>query len=57
MIKGEFHGQVEVAGSLTHLCRPRELADRVGFLFQDFEAQIFATRVDQEVAFGPENLG
>ncbi|MDD2902599.1 MAG: energy-coupling factor transporter ATPase [Syntrophales bacterium] len=57
MIKGEFHGQVEVAGSLTHLCRPRELADRVGLLFQDFEAQLFSTRVDQEVAFGPENLG
>ncbi|MBI4795791.1 MAG: ATP-binding cassette domain-containing protein [Deltaproteobacteria bacterium] len=57
MIKGEFRGQVEVAGSLTHLCRPRELADRVGLLFQDFEAQLFCTRVDQEVAFGPENLG
>jgi energy-coupling factor transport system ATP-binding protein len=57
MIKGEFQGQVEVAGSLTHLCRPRELADRVGLLFQDFEAQLFCTRVDQEVAFGPENLG
>lgn len=57
MIKGDFHGEVEVAGSLTHLCRPRELADRVGLLFQDFEAQIFSTRVDQEVAFGPENLG
>ena len=57
MIKGEFQGQVEVAGSLTHLCRPRELADRVGLLFQDFEAQLFSTRVDQEVAFGPENLG
>ena len=57
MIKGEFQGRVEVAGSLTHLCRPRELADRVGLLFQDFEAQLFSTRVDQEVAFGPENLG
>jgi energy-coupling factor transporter ATP-binding protein EcfA2 len=57
MLKGEFHGQVEVAGSLTHLVRPRELADRVGLLFQDFEAQLFSTRVDQEVAFGPENLG
>jgi energy-coupling factor transport system ATP-binding protein len=57
MIKGDFRGRVEVAGSLTHLCRPRELADRVGLLFQDFEAQIFCTRVDQEVAFGPENLG
>jgi energy-coupling factor transport system ATP-binding protein len=26
-------------------------------LVQDFEAQLFCTRVDQEVAFGPENLG
>jgi energy-coupling factor transporter ATP-binding protein EcfA2 len=57
MIKGEFHGQVEVAGSIANLCRPREQADRVGLLFQDFEAQLFCTRVDQEVAFGPENLG
>jgi energy-coupling factor transporter ATP-binding protein EcfA2 len=57
MLKGEFQGKVEVAGTLTHLCRPRELADRLGLLFQDFEAQLFLTRVDQEVAFGPENLG
>ena len=57
MIKGEFQGQVEVAGSMANLCRPREQADRVGLLFQDFEAQLFCTRVDQEVAFGPENLG
>lgn len=57
MIKGEFQGQVEVAGSLANLCRPRDQADRVGLLFQDFEAQLFCTRVDQEVAFGPENLG
>jgi len=57
MIKGEFSGEVEVAGSITNLCRPREQADRVGLLFQDFEAQLFCTRVDQEVAFGPENLG
>jgi energy-coupling factor transport system ATP-binding protein len=57
MIKGEFQGRVEVAGRLANLCRPREQADRVGLLFQDFEAQLFCTRVDQEVAFGPENLG
>jgi energy-coupling factor transport system ATP-binding protein len=57
MIKGEFQGRVEVAGRIANLCRPREQADRVGLLFQDFEAQLFCTRVDQEVAFGPENLG
>jgi energy-coupling factor transporter ATP-binding protein EcfA2 len=57
MIKGEFRGQVEVDGLRTTACRPRELAGRVGILLQDFEAQIFSSRVDQEVAFGPENLG
>lgn len=57
MIKGDFRGRVEVDGCLTSACRPRELAARVGILFQDFEAQLFCTRADQEVAFGPENLG
>jgi energy-coupling factor transport system ATP-binding protein len=56
MIKGEFRGLVQVAGCDTTACRPRDLAGRVGILFQDFEAQLFSTRVDQEVAFGPENL-
>ncbi len=57
MIKGDFRGLIEVDGVRTATCRPRQLAGRVGILFQDFEAQLFATRVDQEVAFGPENLG
>ncbi len=57
MIKGEFRGRVEVDGCFTHQHWPRDLASRVGVLFQDFEAQLFSTRVDQEVAFGPENLG
>ncbi len=56
MIKGEFRGRLEVAGASTLSLRPRQLASRVGTLFQDFEAQLFSTRVDQEVAFGPENL-
>jgi energy-coupling factor transporter ATP-binding protein EcfA2 len=57
MIKGDFRGLVEVDGCLTTAVRPRQLAGRVGILLQDFEAQLFSTRVDQEVAFGPENLG
>jgi len=57
LIKGEIRGVVEVAGRDLTGCRPRYLAGKVGILFQDFEAQLFSTRVDQEVAFGPENLG
>ena len=56
LIKGEIQGRVAVAGVDTLSARPRDLAARVGLLFQDFEAQLFCTRVDQEVAFGPENL-
>ena len=55
MIKGEFRDQIEVDGCLTQVCRPRQLAGRVGVLFQDFKAQLFCTRADLEVAFGPEN--
>jgi energy-coupling factor transport system ATP-binding protein len=57
MIRGDFRGEITVDGVLTTSCRPRQLAGRVGILLQDFEAQLFSTRVDQEVAFGPENLG
>jgi energy-coupling factor transport system ATP-binding protein len=56
LIKGDFTGSVEVDGCLTRLFRPRQLAGRVGLLLQDFEAQLFCSQVDQEVAFGPENL-
>jgi len=56
LIKGDVQGKIEVAGADTRTTRPRELAARVGLLFQDFEAQLCCTRVDQEVAFGPENL-
>jgi energy-coupling factor transport system ATP-binding protein len=56
MLKGDFSGEIAVDGCLTQVCRPRQLAGRVGVLFQDFEAQLFCTRADLEVAFGPENL-
>jgi energy-coupling factor transporter ATP-binding protein EcfA2 len=35
-IKGEFQGKIEVDRCLTQICRPRQLAGRVGVLFKDF---------------------
>src|SRR5829696_6170265 len=32
------------------------IAQEVGLVFQDFEAQLFSTNVALEVAFGPENF-
>lgn len=51
-------GRVLVDGmdtrDLTHL---REVRRRVGMVFQDPDDQIVATVVEEDVAFGPENLG
>jgi len=57
LVRGDLRGQVRIGGDDIRAMRPRDLADRVGFVFQDFEAQLFSTNVALEVAFGPENLG
>jgi energy-coupling factor transport system ATP-binding protein len=57
LVRGDLQGRVRIAGQDIREQRPRDLAERVGFVFQDFEAQLFSTNVALEVAFGPENLG
>ena len=57
LVRGDLQGRVRIADQDIREKRPRDLADRVGFVFQDFEAQLFSTNVALEVAFGPENLG
>jgi energy-coupling factor transport system ATP-binding protein len=54
---GNFGGLVEVAGHDTRRAGPRDLAGVVGVVFQDPEAQFVTERVDDEIAFGMENLG
>ena len=55
--KGDFQGQVMVLGQDTAQSRVADLSRRVGLVFQDFESQLFSTRAELEVAFGPENFG
>jgi energy-coupling factor transporter ATP-binding protein EcfA2 len=54
---GTFDGSVTVAGHDTRHYSPRVLARLTGFVFQDPEAQFVAGRVDDELAFGMEQLG
>ena len=54
---GRFSGSVEVVGMDTRVRRPADLAGTVATLFQDPEDQVVMTRVDNELAFGLENLG
>ncbi len=55
--KGQFQGAVSVLGRNTRDVKVAEMAERVGMVFQDFEAQLFSTKVELEVAFGLENFG
>ncbi len=57
LVRGDLRGHIHIGGREIRGQRPRDLADRIGFLLQDFEAQLFSTNVALEVAFGPENLG
>ena len=54
---GRFAGYVEVVGLDTRSHGPAALAGAVASVFQDPENQIVMTRVDNEVAFGLENIG
>ncbi len=54
---GTFAGRVTVGGLDTRTTHARELAQRVGLVFQDPESQSVMTTVERELAFGLENLG
>ena len=57
VIGGTLAGSVEVDGLATTEHHVYELAERVGIVLQDPDAQILATDVVSEVAFAAENLG
>jgi energy-coupling factor transport system ATP-binding protein len=54
---GELHGQVVVDGLPVATSGLRELASHVGSVFEDPDFQMVSITVEEEVAFGPENLG
>jgi len=53
---GKMKGTVTVMGRNTRDNTVAQMAEIVGMVFQDFEAQLFSTNVELEVAFGPENF-
>jgi energy-coupling factor transport system ATP-binding protein len=54
---GRFGGSVRVAGQDAVALGPAGMSATVGFVFQDPEAQAVLPIVEEEVAFGLENLG
>ncbi|HEX7522191.1 MAG TPA: ATP-binding cassette domain-containing protein [Acidimicrobiia bacterium] len=53
---GRFSGDVITFGRSTRTHRPRELADVIGFVQQDPEAQFVVDQVEADIAFVLENL-
>ncbi|MFQ5891531.1 MAG: ATP-binding cassette domain-containing protein, partial [Candidatus Methanofastidiosia archaeon] len=56
-ISGNLKGDVVVCGLNTKEHEIYELAPKVGIVLQNPEAQLFGMTVEEELAFGPENLG
>jgi energy-coupling factor transporter ATP-binding protein EcfA2 len=54
---GTIDGRIEVRGMDTLKHPPKELAAKVGMVFQDPENQLVTADVEREIAFGMENLG
>ncbi|MDQ3955677.1 MAG: ATP-binding cassette domain-containing protein [Actinomycetota bacterium] len=54
---GEFSGRVTVGGRSTLDTAPRELADVVAFVPQEPSSSFVLDRVEDELAYGMENLG
>jgi energy-coupling factor transporter ATP-binding protein EcfA2 len=52
---GEYQGRVLIKGREVARHKVAEMSRLVGLVLQDFEAQLFSTNVELEMAFGPEN--
>lgn len=55
-LRGDLEGSVRVFGYDIKDHAVAELSTKVGMVFQEPESQLFCMSVEEEVAFGPENL-
>jgi energy-coupling factor transporter ATP-binding protein EcfA2 len=54
---GVWRGSVEIFGKDTRKMSAQALADEIGFVFADPEAQFTSMTVEEELVFGLENIG
>src|SRR3990170_5813262 len=56
-IPASWEGDVDVAGFSVREHSISEMAQRIGVVLQNPSSQLFHLRVEDEIAFGPRNLG
>ena len=57
MRKGRLEGKVMIKGRSTSEMTIPEISTKLGILFQNPDTQLFSPTVEDEIAFGPENMG
>lgn len=57
VLGGEMKGEVFVDGKDTRKYEVYQMAQYVGLVFQNAESQLCSLNIEDEIAFGPENLG
>lgn len=55
-LPGDLQGKIEIFGYDVKEHSVAEFSTKVGIVFQEPESQLFCMSVEEEVAFGPENL-
>src|ERR1700687_1799401 len=55
-VEGDLQGRVRIDGNDTRAASMAHMAQRVGVVFQDPESQFCMLTLEEEVAFGLENL-
>ncbi|MGI5854197.1 MAG: ABC transporter ATP-binding protein [Bacillota bacterium] len=56
-IKGDLTGTITVDGLNASKTPVYQMASRIGMVFQDPDTQLFGMTVEEDLAFGPANLG
>lgn len=54
--QGVIEGQVKLWGEEVRSLKILDITKRVGIVFQDPDSQLFSPTIEDEIAFGPENL-
>ena len=53
----DYDGNLEVAGHQVNKKNLNHIREHIGYVFQDSDAQLFLSTVEDDVAFGPRNYG
>ena len=56
VFEGDMQGEVLIFGNSTKNMKLPAISTNVGIVFQDPDTQLFSPTVEDEIAFGPENL-